>query len=62
MNSAPAFVLALNHPSGSLDLSRDDVEFSRSMARAGELRGISLYDHLIVSQRGFVSLKEKGLL
>jgi DNA repair protein RadC len=51
-----------NHPSGSLDPSRDDVEFTRTMARAGELMGISLYDHIIVSRRGYVSLKERGLM
>ncbi|PYS95323.1 MAG: hypothetical protein DMF50_09360 [Acidobacteria bacterium] len=62
VHSALAFVLAHNHPSGSLDPSRDDVEFTGTIARAGELMGISLYDHLIVSRRGFVSLKEKGLL
>ncbi len=62
VNSALAFVLVHNHPSGSLDPSRDDVEFTRTMARAGDLMGISLYDHLIVSHRGFVSLKERGLI
>ena len=62
VNCALAFILVHNHPSGSLDPSRDDVEFTRTMSRAGELMGISLYDHLIVSQRGFVSLKERGLL
>jgi DNA repair protein RadC len=62
VNSALAFILVHNHPSGSLDPSRDDVEFTRTMSRAGELMGINLYDHIIVSRRGFVSLKEKGLL
>jgi DNA repair protein RadC len=62
VNSALAFILVHNHPSGSLDPSRDDVEFTRTMARAGDLMGISLYDHIIVSRRGFVSLKERGLL
>jgi DNA repair protein RadC len=61
-HSALAFVLVHNHPSGSLDPSRDDVEFTRTMQKAGELMGISLYDHLIVSGKGYVSLKEKGLL
>ena len=62
LKSALAFILVHNHPSGSLEPSRDDVEFTKAMARAGELMGINLYDHLIVSRRGFVSLKEKGLL
>lgn len=62
VHSALAFILVHNHPSGSLDPSRDDVEFTRTIARAGELMGISLYDHLIVSSRGYVSLRERGLL
>jgi DNA repair protein RadC len=32
------------------------------MQRAGELMGVSLYDHLIVSRRGYVSLRERGLM
>jgi DNA repair protein RadC len=32
------------------------------MQRAGELMGVSLYDHIIVSRRGYVSLKERGLM
>jgi DNA repair protein RadC len=62
VHSALAFILVHNHPSGSLEPSRDDVEFTRTIARAGELMGINLYDHLIVSARGYVSLKEKGLI
>ena len=59
---ALGFVLVHNHPSGSLTPSVDDVEFTRSVRQAGDLIGIDLYDHVIVSARGFVSLKEKGLL
>ena len=62
VHSALAFILVHNHPSGSLEPSRDDIEFTRSMSRAGELMGINLYDHLIVSRRGYASLKERGLL
>ncbi|MCZ6694994.1 MAG: hypothetical protein O7A63_00500, partial [Acidobacteria bacterium] len=62
VHSALAFILVHNHPSGSLEASRDDVEFTKAMARAGDLIGISLYDHLIVSRRGYVSLKERGLI
>ena len=62
LHGALAFVLVHNHPSGSLEPSRDDLEFTRSIARAGELIGVGLHDHLIVSPRGFVSLKERGVL
>lgn len=59
---ALGFILAHNHPSGTLVPSTDDIEFTRAIGRAGELMGIPLYDHVIVSREGFVSLKEKGLL
>ena len=62
LHSALAFLLVHNHPSGSLEPSRDDLDFTRSIARAAELIGIALTDHLIVSQKGFVSLKERGVL
>ncbi len=60
--SALGFILAHNHPSGSLTPSQDDVDFTRAIKRASEIIGIGLYDHLIVSESGYVSLKEKGLI
>jgi len=62
LHSALAFVLIHNHPSGSLEPSRDDLDFTRSIARAAELIGVGLADHLIVSPRGYLSLKERGVL
>jgi DNA repair protein RadC len=59
---ALGFILAHNHPSGCLEPSREDVEFTRSVKRAGELMGIELYDHLIVARAGFTSLRERGLI
>ena len=56
------FILAHNHPSGSLDPSDEDIAFSRSVQRAGEIVGIELYDHLIVTATGFTSLRERGAL
>ena len=59
---ALGFILAHNHPSGCLDPSTEDIEFTRAVARAGELLGIELYDHLIVSRDGFTSMRERGLI
>ncbi len=59
---ALGFVLAHNHPSGCLDPSSEDAEFTHSIRRAGELMGIELYDHLIVTRGGYTSLRERGLL
>jgi DNA repair protein RadC len=59
---AAGFVLVHNHPSGCLDPSPEDVEFTHAVRRAGELMGIDLYDHLIVAGRSYVSLRERGVL
>lgn len=57
---ALGFVLAHNHPSGSLEPSPEDVEFTRAVRHAGELMGIEMYDHLIVAGPRWVSLRERG--
>lgn len=59
---ALGFILAHNHPSGSLEPSPEDLEFTRSVQRAGELMGIELYDHLIVTRTAFASLRELGMM
>jgi DNA repair protein RadC len=60
--AAMGVILAHNHPSGSLTPSQEDVDFTRAIRRASEILGIGLYDHIIVSEKGYVSLKEKGLM
>ena len=59
---ALGFILAHNHPSGCLDPSPEDIEFTRAVKRAGELMGIELYDHLIIGRAGYTSLRQRGLL
>jgi len=59
---ALGFILAHNHPSGCFEPSTEDIEFTASVRRAGELLGIELYDHLIVAGSRYISLRERGLL
>jgi DNA repair protein RadC len=59
---ALGFILAHNHPSGCLEPSPEDVEFTRAVQHAGCLMGIELYDHLIVGRDGYTSLRERGVL
>lgn len=51
--SAAGVVLAHNHPSGSVDPSDDDIAITKRMADAGDLLGITLIDHIIVSDKEF---------
>lgn len=60
--SAAALVVAHNHPSGDCTPSPEDRDATRRLQRAGEVLGIPVLDHLVVSERGFFSFKENGLL
>ncbi len=59
---AAAVILAHNHPSGALEPSREDIRLTRKLVEAGKIVGIDVLDHIIVSSRGFLSLKAAGYL
>lgn len=62
IGNAVAIIMCHNHPSGSLDPSPEDVSITKRMKRSGDLLGISVIDHLIVSKNGFYSFTEHGLI
>jgi DNA repair protein RadC len=59
--SAASLVLVHNHPSGDTRPSDDDVELTRRLVKAGEILGIEVLDHVIVSAKKHLSLKERGV-
>ena len=59
---APAVILVHNHPSGDPTPSRDDLDLTERMVRAGRVVGVRLLDHLIVGREGFTSMADAGLL
>jgi DNA repair protein RadC len=60
--AAAAVVLVHNHPSGDPSPSREDREITQRLARAGDLLGIPVLDHVVVADRGYASLRELGAL
>lgn len=59
---AASIILAHNHPSGELTPSEEDLKLTQRLVSVGELTGIHVIDHLIISSNGFISLKQKDLL
>ena len=57
---AAAIILAHNHPSGDLKPSKQDKEETDRLASAGELLGIRLFDHIILSRGRYYSMLESG--
>nr|WP_303621460.1 DNA repair protein RadC [Paucisalibacillus globulus] len=60
--SAASIIVAHNHPSGDPTPSQEDIHVTRRLAESGKMIGIELLDHLVIGDRKFVSLKEKGYL
>jgi len=59
--SAAAVIFAHNHPSGVPEASEDDINLTKRLARAGEIVGIDVLDHIIIGDKNFLSLKREGL-
>ncbi len=55
--SASAIIIGHNHPSGRAQPSREDIQVTKNLVEAGEILGIPVVDHLVVTARGFYSFK-----
>lgn len=61
-HDATAIILCHNHPSGSLKPSRADEELTYKIKEAARYFDISILDHIIVSEEGYYSFADEGLL
>ena len=59
--SAASVIFVHNHPSGDTEASEEDVELSKRLAEVGEIMGIDVLDHIIVTDNDYLSLKGMGL-
>ncbi|MDB5185019.1 MAG: radC [Candidatus Saccharibacteria bacterium] len=55
---AVAVIIAHNHPSGRTDPTSADIEVTQQLIAAGEVLGIELLDHLVITTNKFVSVME----
>ena len=62
LTNSVALVLAHNHPSGNLKPSRQDMEITKQVKEAAKLMRISVIDHLILTDAGYYSFADEGLL
>lgn len=54
---AASIIVAHNHPSGNLSASEADLEITNRLQKAGELLGVSLIDHILITNKSHVSIK-----
>ncbi|PWI59008.1 RadC family protein [Sulfoacidibacillus thermotolerans] len=58
--SAAAIICAHNHPSGDPTPSQEDIEVTRRLAAAGAILGVEVLDHIVIGDKRFISLRERG--
>ncbi|MEO8583062.1 MAG: DNA repair protein RadC [Flavitalea sp.] len=59
---AVSIILFHNHPSGSLRPSRADEELTGTIFKAAKLFDIRVLDHIIVSDEGYFSFADEGMI
>ena len=59
--SAASVIFVHNHPSGDPEASEDDISLTKRLAKAGEIVGIEVLDHIIIGDKQHLSIKGKGL-
>lgn len=60
--SAASILLVHNHPSGNPEPSQDDIAITKRLWEVGNLIGIHVLDHLIISDDAYYSFKEMKIL
>ncbi len=59
---AASIILVHNHPSGNLKPSKADLDLTKKLILTGNLLQFKVLDHLIVSQEGYFSMAEEGII
>ena len=60
--NANSIIVAHNHPSGSIDPSKDDVDITRTLEKAGKILDIRLLDHIIIGDGDCYSFRQNKWL
>jgi len=60
--NASGLIISHNHPSGNLNPSRADQELTQKLKLAAQILDINLLDHVIITNEGYYSFSDEGLL
>jgi DNA repair protein RadC len=60
--NAVGIILVHNHPSGMLQASEPDKQITRQLKQAGQTMNISVLDHVIITEKSYLSFADEGIL
>ena len=55
-------ILAHNHPSGDPEPSKQDLDVTKQLVKAGKILGIGVVDHIVIGDGRYVSFADRKLL
>ena len=61
-NFAVSIVCVHNHPSGKVDPSTEDREFTKELFKAGQIMQVKVLDHVIIGDNKYYSFEDEGVL
>jgi DNA repair protein RadC len=60
--NAAYIILAHNHPSGNLKPSTEDIRLTKKLVEGGKMMDLLVVDHLIITDKGYYSFADEGLI
>ena len=61
-NFAASLICVHNHPSGKVDPSTEDREFTEELFKAGKIMQVAVLDHVIIGDNEYYSFADDGVL
>ena len=59
---ASSIIVSHNHPSGNLKPSQADIDLTKNLKNTGKMLEINLLDHLIITDNGYYSFADEGVI
>jgi DNA repair protein RadC len=59
---ARSLILVHNHPSNSLNASREDIQITKEIKQAGKLLGVRILDHIILTNNSYLSMADEAMI
>ncbi len=60
--NASGLIMMHNHPGGNLKASAEDIKITEKLKNACKILDLSLLDHIIITDEGYLSFADDGLI
>lgn len=58
LTSAYSIICVHNHPSGDINPSKEDINFTKALIEIGDIQNIPIVDHIIIGNENYYSMRD----